>query len=435
MARRVLFVVLAGHGHVTPTLPLVTALVRRGHRVEYACGPEFGEAVAEAGAEWVALPGLAPFSPPAQVGPEIVALWFRHFFAGLAATYPVLLEHCRGRRPDGVVYDATNWPARLVARALGLPAVRTVPNLAENETYSQVDDAVGAGLDDHPQMAAFAADVARFAAAHRVDLDVAGTWDVTEDLNLVFVARAFQPAGDSFDDRFRFLGAMIGDREHRQSWSSPHPELPLVFVSLGSIFTDRPDFYRTCLDAFGDGRFQVAMTLGGVDPGEVGPLPPTVQVAPWFPQLAVLRRAAAFVTHAGMNSTMEALYYGVPMLAFPRMPEQAVNADRIAQLGLGRRLGPEVVTAGALRSALDEVTSSPGVRAALARMQAEVRGGGGPEAGARAIEEHLAQRRAPSAAPSRSRRCPAATPPRGPGRPPDAPRTGASGCSGTRAAR
>jgi MGT family glycosyltransferase len=390
VSRLVLFVCLAGHGHVTPTLPLVAELVRRGHRVEYACGPEFMEAIGQTGAQWVAMPGLAPFIPPAQVGPEIVALWFRHFFAGLAATYPVLLAHCRTHRPDAVVYDATNWPARLVARRMGLRAVRTIPNLAENETYSQVNDALNSGLKDDPQMAAFADDVAGFAATHGVDLDVAGTMDVVEDLNLVFVARAFQPAGDSFDDRFRFVGAMIGGRERVQSWSSPHPELPLLFVSLGSIFTDRPDFYRTCVEAFGDGHFQVAMTIGDVDPADVGPLPPTVQVASWYPQLAVLRQARAFITHAGMNSTMEALYYGVPMLALPQMPEQAVNADRVAALGLGLKLDPQAITADALRSAVDQVTVSPVIQANLHRMQAEVRDAGGAEAGAHAIEEYLA---------------------------------------------
>jgi MGT family glycosyltransferase len=390
MPRRVLFVALAGHGHVTPTLPLVAELVRRGHRVEYACGPEFGDLVVEAGATWVALPGLAPFVPPPEVGPETVALWFRHFFAGLAATYPVLLEHCREERPDGVVYDAANWPARVVAREVGVPAVRTVPNLAENETYAQVDDALLAGLDDDPRMRAFAGDVAGFAAAYDVDLDVAGTMDVTEDLNLVFVPRAFQPAGDSFDDRFRFLGAMIGEREREQTWASPNPELPLLYVSLGSIFTENPGFYRTCRDAFGDGRYQVAMTIGGVDPAEVGPLPPTVQIRPWFPQLAVLRRASAFITHAGMNSIMEALYHGVPLLALPQMPEQAVNADRVVELGLGRRLDARAVTPDVLRSALDELTSDPGIRANLTRMRAETRAAGGADAGAQAIEDHLA---------------------------------------------
>jgi MGT family glycosyltransferase len=338
----------------------------------------------------VPLPGLPPFVPPAQVGPEIVALWFRHFFAALAATYPVLLRHCRADRPAALVYDATNWPARLVARRLDLPAVRTVPNLAENEHYTGVADALTTGLTDQPAMVAFSADVAAFAAEHGVDLDVAAsTMDVTEDLNLVFVPRAFQPAGETFDARFRFLGPVLGAREQAESWSPPHPHAPVLFISLGSIFTDHPAFYRSCREAFDDGRYQVAMAVGDVDPADLGPLPATMQVRPWFPQLAVLRRAAGFITHAGMNSTMEAIAYGVPMVSFPQMPEQVVNADRIVELGLGRRLEPESLTPAELRRAVDDVTRSPEIAANLARMRAEARRGGGAAGGADAIEEHL----------------------------------------------
>ncbi len=53
MARHVLFVALAGHGHVTPTLPLVEELVQRGHRVAYATTVDFADAVTGAGAQWV----------------------------------------------------------------------------------------------------------------------------------------------------------------------------------------------------------------------------------------------------------------------------------------------------------------------------------------------------------------------------------------------
>lgn len=223
-----MFVVLGGHGHVTPTLPLVGELVRRGHHVQYACGSEFADAVAAAGAWWVPLPGLPPFHPPAQVGPEVVRLWLRHFFTANAATYPPLLTHARARRPNAVVYDATNWPARLVADQLGIPAIRTVPNLAANATYSEVDQALTAGLDDDPTMTALTGDIAAFAAEHDVQLDFAATMDVTEALNLVFVPRAFQPACDSFDDRFRFLGPVLGERPGEQAWTPPAPGGPLL---------------------------------------------------------------------------------------------------------------------------------------------------------------------------------------------------------------
>lgn len=387
---RMLFVALAGHGHITPTLPLVDELVRRGHRVEYACGSEFRAAVEAVGSDWVGLPSLVPFDPPPEVGPEAVALWFRHFFAGLAATYPVLARHCREQRPDVIVYDATNWQARLVARELGIFAVRTVPNLAENETYSGVDQALHAGLVDDPEMAAFADDVAAFAARHGVDLDVASTLDVAEVLNLVFVPREFQPRGETFDDRFRFLGPVLG-RRLAERWAPPDPSRPLVYISLGSIFTARPDFYRRCLDAFDDGRWQVAMTTGEADTAALGPVPDNVEIRPWFPQLDVLEHASAFVTHAGMGSTMEAIYHSVPMMTVPQMPEQVVNADRIVELGLGSRLDAAAATPDDLRRAVEVLSSSAAIRRNLDDMRDRAREAGGAIAGADIVEQFLAE--------------------------------------------
>jgi MGT family glycosyltransferase len=385
-----LFVALAGHGHVTPTLPLVEELVRRGHRVDYATAAEFADAVTGAGAFRVELPALDPFIPPPRVGPEVMAFWFRHYFRGLSATYPVLRQRCRIHRPDAICYDVTNWPARLVARELQIPAVRLIPNVAENETYS-LGEQMTAGLEpDHPEMVALADDCTRFSAEYGVEIDITGTMGGTEALNLVFIAREFQPEADSFDDRFRFLGPLLGHREQREPWSPTDPGRPLLYISLGTIFTDRPGFYRTCLDAFGDGRWQVAMTVGDLDPAGLGPIPPDVDVRPRFPQPAVLRHAAAFVSHAGMNSTMEALHYGVPMIAVPQMPEQVANADRVVELRLGERLDPDTLTPEALEQAVLRVVGDPEIRTALDRMRGAVRAGGGVERGAQAIEEHLA---------------------------------------------
>ncbi|MBP2334988.1 MGT family glycosyltransferase [Saccharothrix coeruleofusca] len=354
-----LFVTLAGHGHITPTLALVEELAARGHRVDYATGPENAGTVTSAGANWVELPGLRPFRP---VGADVMAAWFRHYFAAMRAAYPVLLDRCRTHRPDVICYDATNWPARLVAGELGIPAVRCVPHLASNESFAlPVPDAAHVVADD----------CAEFATRYGVDLDVRGTLDVPEEVNLVFVPRRFQPAGETFDETFHFLGPLLGRRAD-EPWSPEHPDLPLLYVSLGSIMTD-PAFYRACVAAFGDGTWQVAMTAP-----DAGPVPATVEVRSWFPQPEVLRRAQAFVTHAGMNSTMEALYYGVPLVAVPRTPEQAANADRIQELGLGERL----TDVADLRAAVERVSADSAVRGNLDRMRAAIRAGGGARRGA-----------------------------------------------------
>ncbi|TQM13839.1 macrolide family glycosyltransferase [Pseudonocardia kunmingensis] len=389
MPKHLLFVALAGHGHVTPTLPLVEELVQRGHRVDYATSEEFCDAARGAGARWVPLPPLPPFVPPARVDAGMIAFWFRHYFRALRATYPVLLEHARTERPDGICYDVTNWPARLVAAELDIPAVRCIPNLAENEEYS-LDAQMLAGIPPaHPEMAGLAADCADFSAEHGVDLDVAGTMDVTEAVNLVFVPREFQPHGATFDGRFHFLGPLLGRREQREPWSPPAPDRPLLYVSLGTIFTEQPEFYRTCLEAFGGGDWQVAMTVGGTDPAALGPIPPAFEVRARFPQLAVLRHASAFVTHAGMGSTMEALAHGVPLVAVPQMPEQVANADRVVELGLGERLDPAALTPDVLAEAVARVASDGRIRANVARMRRSVADGGGVVRGAEVVEEHL----------------------------------------------
>ncbi|ANZ40020.1 hypothetical protein BBK82_32255 [Lentzea guizhouensis] len=351
-----LFVTLAGHGHLTPTLPLVEELVRRGHRVGYATGAEHADAVVEAGAEWVELPSLPPFQPKTA---NPIDEWFPHYFAAMRATHPVLLRRCAQVRPDVLVYDATNWPGRVVARQLGLPAVRTVPHFVSNEHFAMMAPAVAWAIED---------DCARFAAEHGVELTVESTLDEPDACNVVLVPREFQPAGDTFDETFHFVGPLLG-RRLDEEWAPRH-DLPLLYVSLGSLLSDEA-FYRACVEQFGDGAWQVALSAG-VD---VGPVPGTIDVQPWFPQLAVLEHAAAFITHGGMNSTLEALHQGVPLVVVPQTPEQATNADRVVELGLGER----VDDVQDLRAAVDRVAASDRIRRNVDRMRAAVLQGRGVE--------------------------------------------------------
>ncbi|MGI5507250.1 macrolide family glycosyltransferase [Lentzea sp. CA-135723] len=351
----ILFVTLAGHGHVTPTLAVVAELVARGADVEYATGAEHAEAVTGAGARWVELPALPDFRP---VTANPIDEWFPHYFRAMAATYPVLLDHCVATKPGLICYDSTNWPARLIAHALGIQAVRTVPHTASNAHYSLMDASVAQHIAD---------DLARFVAEYDVDLDIPSTIEAPEACSIVFVPREFQPYEETFDDSFHFVGPVLGDRA-AENWRPHHADLPLLFVSLGSVMSDA-DFYRACLDQFGDGAWQVAMTARDVEGTE------HVDVRPWFPQPAVLKHASAFISHGGMNSTMEALHAGVPLVVVPQTPEQAANADRVVELGLGERVDDHA----GLRAAVDRVAASGTIRRSLDRMRAAVHGSGGAE--------------------------------------------------------
>lgn len=350
----ILFVTLAGHGHVTPTLAVVEELTGRGAEIDYATGAEHAEAVTGAGARWVELPALPDFRPTTA---NPMNEWFPHYFKAMSATYPVLLDRCRADRPDLICYDSTNWPARLVARKLGIAAVRTVPHTASNEHYTLMDAHLARHIAD---------DLARFVAANDVELDIASTIEAPEECSVVFVPREFQPLGETFDESFHFVGPVLGSRL-TEEWAPRRADLPLLYVSLGSVMSDAA-FYQACADQFGDGAWQVAMTAR-----EVGPTPANIDVQPWFPQPAVLRHAEVFISHGGMNSTMEALHQGVPLVVVPQTPEQAANGDRVAELGLGERVDDHAE----LRAAVERVASSGTIRRNLDRMRAAIEAGGG----------------------------------------------------------
>jgi MGT family glycosyltransferase len=145
-----------------------------------------------------------------------------------------------------------------------------------------------------------------------------------------------------------------------------------------------------CLDAFGGSEWDVAMAIGDqTSLADLGTIAPNVRVRPFFPQLQVLRQTAVFITHAGMNSTMEALYFAVPMVAVPQQPEQAATARRLEELGLGRHIAAEDLGPDALRAAVTALHTDARVRRNVAAMSEVVRNAGGAVAAADAIEARV----------------------------------------------
>ena len=103
----------------------------------------------------------------------------------------------------------------------------------------------------------------------------------------------------------------------------------------------------------------------------------------------VLAHASAFVTHAGMGSCTEALWFGVPTVAVPQAVDQFGNADQLVAAGVGLRLSTDEVTAATLRAAVDAVADDPRLRRRLAEVRSEVRANGGVRHAADAVEAFL----------------------------------------------
>ena len=76
-----------------------------------------------------------------------------------------------------------------------------------------------------------------------------------------------------------------------------------------------------------------------------------------MPQLEVLAMADCFITQCGMNSVLEALLRGVPMVCLPHFGDQPGIANAVQDLGAGLMIDPLDV-GRMLRSAVSEVLFS-----------------------------------------------------------------------------
>ncbi|NUT53168.1 MAG: hypothetical protein HOV94_38675 [Saccharothrix sp.] len=383
------FVSAPAAGHVNPTLPLVEELVRRGHRVSYATGPTTAEGAVAAGASPSVLPSELPPDMDArgEFTAEQLAVTLEYFLDDAEVSFPVLAAHFGTDRPDVVCYDSVTFTGRMLANLLGVPEVALVPTFAENEQFSATQVYLPPSFDhQHPKLVAAIGRMAKFASGFAFLDDPNLMFGHVAPMSVVFVPRRFQLAADTFDERFHFVGPSLGSWQVAEQWS-PRTDAPVLLISLGTVFNSRPEFYRTCVEAFGDGPWEVVMSVGSMDVERLelpGPLPANFSVHARVPQVAVLRHASAFLTHAGMNSVMESLWHDVPFVTVPQIPEQRAIAARAAELGVGVVLDDH--TADGLRAA---VTAAVGNRAAVAAMGEVVRSSGGAGAAADALEKLL----------------------------------------------
>lgn len=380
------FVSAPAAGHVNPTLPLVEELVRRGHRVSYATGPATVDGVVRAGATPVVLPSELPpdLDARGEFTAEQLAVTLEHFLDDAEVSFPVLAAHFEADRPDAVCYDSVTFTGRMLANLLGVAEVALVPTFAENERFSATQVYLPPTFDhQHPALVAAIGRMARFASGFTFLDDPNLMFGHVAPTTVVFVPRSFQLSAETFDDRFHFVGPSLGSWQDAEQWS-PRTDSPVLLISLGTVFNSRPDFYRACVEAFGDGPWEVVMSIGDLDPARLGPLPANVSAHARVPQVAVLRHASVFLSHAGMNSVMESLYHGVPLVTVPQIPEQRAIAARAAELGLGVTL--EDRTPEGLRAAVSAASAN---RPAVEAMREVVRSGGGAAAAADALEKLL----------------------------------------------
>lgn len=381
----VMFFNIPAHGHVNPTIAVVTELVKRGHRVRYYSVEEFQGKIENAGAEFV---DIAPYMPPApddldkKVGKDFAAL-IEMVVDTTFALSDIMEAEIREFQPDCIVSDSVCFWGKLFAGKYNIPFICSTTTMAFNQYSARL---MKQGLGEIVRM---------FTGMPRIQAKmkllnengypaenfVSIIQNDNETNTIVYTSRKFQPMVETFSERYVFVGPSVANIYP----GGGKKERPQVYISLGTVLNNNVAFYKECIDALKDMECNVVISAGrNTDIAALGEIPDSFTVEPYVNQLEVLADSDVFVTHCGMNSVTESLYNGVPMVLFPQHSEENAVAIRTEELGAGVRL--KKGKSKLIRKAVQEVLSNEKYRKAAQEIGDDFKQCGGARMAADFIE-------------------------------------------------
>lgn len=353
---KIVFFCIPAHGHTNPTLGVVRELVSRGHQVWYYSYNMMREKIQSTGATFLSCDDYDTqqklrAKDAARVGKDLAFSTKLLVDTTLALDDKVCTQMAE-LQPDCIVADSMALWGKAVALKLGIPFVCSTTTFAFNQHSAKV---MKQGIGDLLKMLLSLPKTARQIKRLRrkgypveTVLDIIGSDDNTH--TIVYTSPEFQPCSETFSAKYAFVGPSIrpadGSIEKKRD--------KLVYISMGTVNNDKLPFYKACLSAFANTDYQVILSVGHlVSPQELEDRPENISVFPQVDQIAVLQQADVFVSHCGMNSVSESLYFGVPLVLLPQTSEQRGVAERVHQLGAG--IKPDKADASSVLDAVNKL--------------------------------------------------------------------------------
>ena len=356
--KRIAFFCIPAHGHTNPMLPVAAELVSRGNTVKFYSFNEFKSKIENSGAEFIScdayLPKLTKKEETELKNVSITEMTMQGIRTTLAMDM-FLHNEFLSFKPDVVYTDSVCFWGKLNAWKHGVPMVVSTSTFAFNQMSSQYMKNSPKELADMifglPKISKELKKLEPYGYHVRSALSLVQSDNNTD--SIVYTSRHFQPYAESFSKHYAFVGPSVFSKD------KPDKEKlrPLVYISLGTVINDRPDFYSRCIEALKDQDADIIISCGNVmDRKALGVLPDNIQVYPYVDQPDILSKADVFITHCGMNSVSESLYMATPLVLYPQTSEQRAVARRTVEIGAGLMLADD--SAQGIRSAVREVLNN-----------------------------------------------------------------------------
>ncbi len=335
--KSIAFFCIPAHGHTNPMLPVATELVSRGNKVRFYSFNEFKNKIESTGAEFVScdsyLPSLTTNEEKGLKRVSTTEMTLQDIRITIAMNDFLHAEFI-SFKPDIVYTDSVCFWGKLNAYKHKVPIVVSTSTFAFNQMSSQYMKNSPKELADMifglPKISRELKKLEPYGYHVKSALSLVQSDNNTD--SIVYTSRRFQPYVESFSKHYAFIGPSVFSK------MKPKKEKcrPLVYVSLGTVVNDKPDFYLKCILALKDLNVDVVISCGHAIKREIfGSLPENIKIYPYVNQLEVLSKADVFITHCGMNSVSESLYMSTPMVLYPQTNEQRAVARRVKEIGAG----------------------------------------------------------------------------------------------------
>ncbi len=339
-------------GHTNPTLGLARTFVDLGHEVTYVHAPDWKSKVEETGAIFIPYDDYSPDLSPSQ---KEIKSW--------GAAYNTVKRI--GKNYDCLIYEMLFLPGKSLADEVGIPSFRLFSTFTINENvllnFGKTGGWYMTCIFRYPHLCHLLSKILQKKFHLRYDSIAMEMVYNAPSINFTYTIKEFQIYADEFDDvRYKYVGPSLSTREANSTFDFSMIKAPLIYISLGTLLNTSVSFFRKCIEAFENQSVSVIISIGSiVKMKDLGKIPDNIFIYTYVPQLEVLQRASLFITHGGMNSVNESIFYGVPMLAIPVGNDQPAVARQIERLHLGRylsrkHLNPKILSTAAMEILADE---------------------------------------------------------------------------------
>ena len=385
---KIVFFGIPAHGHTNPTLEVVRELVLRGNDVWYYSYNIMREKIESCGAKFISCDDYnsemkLTKKQTARIGKDL-AFSTKILVDTTLALDDKVIREVKEINPDCIVADSMALWGKAVSLKLGIPFVSSTTTFAFNKYSAKIMKQSFTELLNMifsiPKTSKQVKRLRDKGYPVKSVLDIIGSDENAH--TIVYTSSEFQPCSETFSEKYAFVGPSI----RKTTKTIEKRKDKLIYISMGTVNNDMMPFYKTCISTFENTDYEVIMSVGNlVSIKDFGNLPENISVYPYVDQIAVLEKADVFISHCGMNSVSESLYFEVPLIMLPKTSEQKGVANRVLELGAGIYLKKSDPTS--LQNSVNEIFNNSSYKENAKKIAEGFKNSSGPKGAADKILE------------------------------------------------